>query len=100
MLWQEKLSSLSSTQAGRREAQEPVTTEIFLEFMSQEVYPRLNAAQASFVETGLESTISPELAEEISSDAISVCLSIKKRIMGMKLNALFYFKGRQDLILT
>jgi hypothetical protein len=82
MIWQEKLSSLPTTQTGNREAQEPVTTEIILEFMSEEVYPRLKASQASFVESGLEATISPELVEEISSDATSVCLSIKKRMNG------------------
>ncbi|HEY9625785.1 MAG TPA: hypothetical protein V6C84_00650 [Coleofasciculaceae cyanobacterium] len=82
MIWRERLSNLPTTQVGNREAQEPVTTEIILEFMSEEVYPRLKAAQVSFVESGLESTISPELAEEILSDAPSVCLSIKKRMNG------------------
>lgn len=80
MSWKEKLSSLPTIQ-GRREAQEPFATDIILEFMCEEVYPMFKASQAGFADE-LRSNVSPELATEISSDAPSVCLSIRKRMNG------------------
>jgi hypothetical protein len=97
--WQEKLSGLPISQTGNRDAQEPVTTEIILEFIREEIYPRLKAAQVSFVESELEFTVSPESADKISSDATSVCLLIQKKINGSKFEYALQFERQTGFII-
>lgn len=95
MSWQEKLNNLPITQSGKREAQEPIATEIVLEFMREEVYPRLKVAQTSFFESGLEATVSPEFTEKISSDTTSVCLSVKRRMHGSEVRYSILFQRQE-----
>jgi hypothetical protein len=95
MSWREKLLSLNTDETGRREVQEPLATEIVLEFMKNEVYPSFQCMQNVFAEKGLQAEISPSLPCEVSLPRALVCLTVWQQVNGNRFYSSLTFEREE-----
>lgn len=51
--WKRELDRLPTDATGRKEAREPTSTKIVLQFLRDEIYPRLELAKGNLVKQGL-----------------------------------------------
>lgn len=76
--WKQELNHLPTDETGGKETQEPISTEIVLQFMRDEIYPRLKSAKDKFAKPELNVKIFPTSPENISTDHLIVYISVQK----------------------
>jgi hypothetical protein len=76
--WKQELNHLPTDEVGGKEAQEPISTEIVLQFMKDEIYPRLKSAKDNFAKPELNVKIFPASPEGISTKQFIVYISVQR----------------------
>jgi hypothetical protein len=93
--WEQELKHLPTDANGRKATQEPTSTEIVLEFLRDEIYPRLKFAQDNFAKQELHATIQPVSPEEISTKPSIVSISLQRQLSGTHYEYSLQFKREE-----